>query len=171
MVKIVSLIFIIVGCAAFGFTKASQIRERLFLLEEFSEMLIKLSTEISYFKEPLPQLFKRFSDEQNNRSSSILKYCYRQYEEENIPLLASWNEGIIMAYKGTLVTDDDIHIMEKVGQFIGQSNWERQEEHFKLVSIQLNRQIESARQMISTKGNMYKKMGISIGVVIAVIFI
>ena len=61
--------------------------------------------------------------------------------------------------------------MKKCGDFLGQSDFKGQQDHFRLLGLQLDRQIEDAEEGIRTKGRMYGKMGISVGLVIAIVLI
>lgn len=54
MVKLLGLLIGLAACTTIGFYKASEIKRRRILLVDFKELLIHISTEMSYFKEPLP---------------------------------------------------------------------------------------------------------------------
>ena len=57
MVKLLGLLMAFAACTTIGFYKASEIKRRRILLVDFKELLIHISTEMSYFKEPLPQIW------------------------------------------------------------------------------------------------------------------
>ncbi len=164
MVKVISLISVILGCSSFGYIKYLETKDRVRYLTDYRDLIHKLATEISYFKMPLPEIF-------SSMQHQLLNICSKYYELEGFPLDVAFAMSIDEYYPKNILTVEDKEILKKVGYFIGQSNWLSQEEHFKLVNMELNQQIEEAKTIISTKGNVYKKMGISIGIVIAIIFI
>lgn len=55
--------------------------------------------------------------------------------------------------------------------FLDKANFNGQQDHFRLLGLQLDEQIEDAEEGIRTKGRMYGKMGISVGLVIAIVLI
>lgn len=55
MIKLLGLFFAFAACTTIGLYKASEIKNRRTLLIDFKELLVHISTEMSYFKEPLPQ--------------------------------------------------------------------------------------------------------------------
>ena len=173
MVKLLGLLMAFAACTTLGFYKASEIKRRRMLLVDFKELIVHISTEMSYFKEPLPQIFERLAGghEDNKERTILLRECLSTYSLENMNIAEIWKSAVDHIYSGSPLTGEDVSTMKKCGDFLGQSDFNRQKEHFGLLNIQLDRQIEEAEESIKTKGRMYGKMGISVGLVVAIVFI
>ncbi len=171
MVKLSGILLAFIASAAVGFLKASEVKRRKSLLLDFKELILHISTEMSYFKEPLPQIFERLSGENEKTSSILLRECLLRYNLENLNIAFIWKQAVERIYAKEPVNREDVAVMKKCGDFLGQSDFKGQQDHFRLLGLQLDRQIEDAEEGIRTKGRMYGKMGISVGLVIAIVLI
>lgn len=171
MIKLTGILLAVIGASRAGFLKASEIRRRRELLMDFRELILHISTEISYFKEPLPQIFERLTEGDNRESHILLRQCLLSYRQEHLTIAEIWNHAIDLTYERTPLTGEDISVMKKCGEFLGQSDFRGQQEHFQLFNVQLDRQIHAAEESIRTKGRLYGKIGVAAGLAIAVIFI
>lgn len=168
MFKLMGIGMIFCACSAAGFLKAGEVRDRKRLLIDFKDMLHHISTEIDYFKAPLPQVFERLSAGDDRESRLLLRCCCLSYRKENQNLQVMWSAAADEIYKGTALTDEDISIIKRCGEFLGQSDFKGQQNHFSLWQQRLDRQIAEAEEAARTKGAMYGKMGVSMGAVLAV---
>lgn len=178
MVKLIGIMLAFLGCTALGFLKASNLRHREKLLLDFKDLLLHISTEISYFKEPLPQIFERLSAERCESEEGVisetgllLRNCLTAYRTEGIDMDRLWKNAVDFVYEDLPVTQRDVVVMKKCGDFLGQSDFAGQQDHFLLLNHQLDRQIEQAAQSADTKGKMYSRLGLSAGAVLAIILI
>lgn len=168
MIKIIGLFLGVIGCGAIGLLKARDIRERKQLLLEFKSLLLHISTEISYFKEPLPQIFERLSAGQEGACGLLLRNCLTSYLTSGKDMGELWRDSVDFVYESLPVTEQDAALMKKCGDFLGQSDFKRQQDHFLLLHRQLDEQIEEAQKWIDSKGRMYERLGFSVGLVIAI---
>lgn len=168
MIKIIGLFLGVIGCGAIGLLKARDIRERKQLLLEFKSLLLHISTEISYFKEPLPQIFERLSADQEGACGLLLRNCLTSYLTCGKDMGELWRDSVDFVYESLPVTEQDAALMKKCGDFLGQSDFKRQQDHFLLLHRQLDEQIEEAQKWIDSKGRMYERLGFSAGLVIAI---
>lgn len=171
MFRLMGVALAFVACTAIGLTKAREIRERKQLLLDFKDMVNHISTEISYFKEPLPQVFERLSAGDDRESRLLLRSCLTAYISKGIHLREIWKEAVEDVYAGSSLTKEDLAVMQSCGDFLGQSDFKGQEGHFALFHQQMDRQLAEAEENIQVKGKMYGKMGVSAGLVIAVVCI
>ena len=140
-------------------------------MTDFKSLLLQLSTEMSYFKEPLPQIFQRIAEMDNREINILLRECLSGYHQELFNITDIWKEAVDHVYEDTALTKDDLHILKKCGDFLGQSDFNHQKSHFDLLNMEVDRQLNDANEAIKTKGKMYSKMGVSIGLVIAIVLI
>lgn len=172
MVKIIGLLLAVIGCTGIGILKSTDFRERKRLLIEFKELTLHISTEISYFKQPLPQIFERLAGERQDKETGfLLRNCLTSYMTANCDIGEIWKQAVDIVYESLPVTSSDRNTMKKCGEFLGQSDFKGQKEHFELLNLQLDRQIQEAEDLIGTKGKMYSRLGLSAGCMIAVILI
>lgn len=168
MVKLLGLFLGVIGCGALGLLKASDIKMRKQLLLEYKNLLLHISTEISYFKEPLPQIFERLSADQEGACGLLLRNCLTSYLTSGKDMGELWRDSVDFVYESLPVTEQDAALMKKCGDFLGQSDFKRQQDHFLLLHRQLDEQIEEAQKWIDSKGRMYERLGFSAGLVIAI---
>lgn len=180
--KFTGIILSFVTCTLVGFYQASQIKRRRELLVEFQELMQHISTEMGYFKEPLPIIFQQIqqrqaSMHQNSPTAILLRQCClpsdltTQHVQNHDNFCSLWKGAIEETYKDEPLNVDDILIMTKCGSFLGQSDFESQKGHFALLQGELEKQIREAEENIKTKGSLYSKAGISVGAVIAIALI
>ena len=170
MVKAAGLFLAFIAAAAAGMMKSAEVRRRRQLLEEFRDLIAHIATEISYFKEPLPQIFARLAASDNRETAILLRsvMASNRDEREALSLEQMWNQAIDLVYDKSPLTADDISVMKKCGQFLGQSDFRGQQDHFRLLDGQLARQLSEAEEDIRTKGRMYARLGVSVGLVITI---
>ena len=169
MVKLMGILLAVIGCSAAGLMKASNLKERKRLLLDFKNLLLHISTEISYFKEPLPQIFRRLAAETEGESAELLRNCLTSYLTCESSMNCNWKKAANIVYKETALTEEDLAIVKKCGDFLGQSDYKGQQNHFELLHNRLDGQIAEAAEEIRTKGKMYSRLGMSAGCIIAVV--
>lgn len=169
MVKLTGILLAVIGCSAAGLMKTSSLKERKRLLLDFKNLLLHISTEISYFKEPLPQIFRRLAAEREGESAEFLRNCLTSYLTCESSMNCNWKNAADIVYKETALTVEDLAVVKRCGDFLGQSDYKGQQHHFDLLHSRLDEQIEEAAEEIRTKGKMYSRLGISAGCIIAVV--
>lgn len=171
MYKIAGLVLAVVGLTALGFFKSDEFRQRKIILSDFYDLLLRISTEIGYFKEPLPGILEKLSGTDNSKTSLMLRLTLSAYLDKQQALGQCWKEAVDDVYCNDPLTAEDLQIMKKCGDFLGQSDYESQKKYFSFVLDKLTKQINEADEFFKIKGRMYSKLGISAGLVLAVILI
>ncbi len=171
MYKLIGLVLIFTASSAFGIYKAEELKRRLKLLKDLQQMLMRLSGEIGYFKEPLPEIFRRIADDDNQVSSMFLKNCHLEYQQCSNSLKDVWSKSIQDYFCDEPLTAEDLRLLRLMGDIMGQSDYATQEKQFKMLQEQIKFQISDAEEAVRTKGRLYSKAGMSVGAVIAVALI
>lgn len=178
VVKLLCMALILTGCTAAGLIKAQELKRRKQLLLDFKDLILHISTEISYFKEPLPHIFERLAaadlskeGEEDTEICLLLRNCLAAYSTEQTDMGRLWKNAVDFVYEELPVTREDTDIMKKCGDFLGQSDFAGQQDHFRLLNGQLDRQIRQAEDAAETKGRMYSRMGLSLGMVLTIALI
>lgn len=173
--KISGIFCSFLSCTVIGFYLSSRIKRRKMLLLEFQTLLQQIATEMRYFKEPLPQIFQRILEQQNSLKQSnpvtlLLRQCTcPQSQNEYFDVL--WKEAVSQTYMDEPLNDEDRQVLSQCGSFLGQSDFQSQEGHFQLLYRELDKRIHDAEENNRTKAVLYRKAGLSVGVVIAIVML
>ena len=163
-------LIIIFSCGGLGILKSQVYSQRLEELRDLKEMIRILQTEMSYLKDPLPAVFARVGSYKDNRAMDLLWECSRLMKE-NLNLKQCWDQALERAYSGSCLREEDRIVISDLGLQLGKSDLRGQASMFSLAETRLETQIEAAAKDKETKEKMYRGIGFSIGVVIAIILI
>ena len=171
--KIVGILLTLISCSAIGLYKASRIRHRKILLNDFLQLMELIFTEMQYFKEPLPIVFQQVMGryEEQKRTNAIvilLRQCMLRLTTDTRTFDQIWRSAIEETYRGEPLNAADLQVLMRCGTFLGQSDVQSQKGHFVLLQGELEKQIREAEEHIQTKGRLYAKAGLSVGAVIAI---
>lgn len=171
MFKLMSMALIFTSCSIIGFYKSFDIKRRKSILVEFQEFMLRISTEMGYFREPLPVLFERIITSDNSYINILLRQCHIDYHQTQKNFETLWTDAVNYTYKNSPLKEDDLQIFSKCGVFLGQSDFKSQQAHFELFQHQIIRQIEAVDDELTIKAGLYRKAGMSIGAVLAIVII
>lgn len=164
MIKGLIIIAMFISSSGIGYLKYLNLKEREDLLWTFRELIYSISTEINYFREPLEILFKKLGYPLAN---SIITFM----NDGNCNFKKAYKLAVKMNYENSCLGNEDIKIIEKLGDFLGQSDWENQSMQLELLEENISLQLKEARLDVKEKGKMYKKIGLYFGIVIGILFI
>lgn len=168
MFKLIGLMLLFCTTSMWGICKTSQFYRRKRLLNEFQEMAQTIHTEMGYFKEPLPEIFKKLATAHDRPTDFLLKQCLINHEMHHEDFSKIWETAVKNVYTGEPLNARDMRVLCHFGSFIGQSGFDSQKGHFALFNEELAKQIHDAEENIRKKGSLYTKAGISIGAVLAI---
>lgn len=171
MLKIIGIIGLIISCGMFGISRSTNIKIRIELLEEYYEMVMQLKGQINYFKEPLPELFKKLAQNDSSKVHMFLKALCDEIHEKGFYKRDFWAKKVKCIYQDTVLTNEDIEIMIYLGDFIGQTDYNNQIQHFSYMEEKLKNQIEKTKSVYKEKGPLYNKIGFFIGAIIGILLI
>ena len=171
MLKLTGIIGLILSLGLFGISKTTNLKTRISLLEDYYEMVLTLKGQINYFKEPLPDMFKKICQNSDSKAYLFIKELGDEIEQKGCYSSDFWSKKLIYIYKNNVLTKEDIEIMSYLGEFIGQTDYDNQLQHFMYMENKLKKQIENATYSYKSKGPMYNKIGFFIGAIIGIIII
>lgn len=172
MLKGALCLVLIFACGSLGLLKAQTFSARLTDLLDLQDMIRILQTEMSYRRDPLPAAFARIGAYKENRAGDLLLQC-SQRMKESLDLKHCWEASVGAAYEksGSCLTGEDLDIIRDLGLQLGKSDIKGQAAMFALTETKLANQIRQAENEKNSKGKMYRTLGFSIGIVIAIILI
>ena len=144
---------------------------RIELLEDFYQMILNLKSNINYFKEPLTDIFAKSTKNANSKAYMLLKAVYDDLFDKHREIRKIWAEKVSLTYNKCPVFPKDLEIMTYMGDFIGQTDYINQLQHFDYLEANLKIQINQAKEELNSKGPMYNKIGYFIGAIIGIILI
>ena len=171
MFKMIGLISLVLASGLAGMMKASELKERIFLLEDFYKMILEMKGQINYFREPLIGIFRKTEQKQDSKAFQFLGLCRKELENQNREISVIWKDNIECMYKKTSLTKEDREIFCYAGNFIGQTDYENQLQQFEYMEKKISHQIEEARRFYRQKGPMYRRIGFFTGGIVAIVFL
>lgn len=170
MFKGILCLIVVLACGGLGIIKSHTYSQRLAELCGMKDMIQMLRTEMSYRKDPLPAVFARISAYKNTAAMNILWEC-SLLMKESLDFRQCWQKAVETACRESCLTAEDLAIIEDLGLQLGKSDVQGQTAMFSLADAKLETQIREAAKEKESKGKMYRSLGFSIGIVIAVILI
>jgi stage III sporulation protein AB len=170
--KIVGLLGLVVSIGLIGIAKANTLKRRLFLLEDYMQMVILIKGQINYFKESLPDIFRKIEKNSSSKAFLLLSDISNiLVGTSNIEISQIWVSSTASMYKDEPITKEDLEIFNYLSTFIGQTDFENHLHHFTYLEEKLQKQIKEASDNLHKNGPMYRKMGFLIGMIVALLFL
>lgn len=171
MFKIIGITGLVISCGLIGVNQKQKLNMRIRLLEDYYQMVISLKGNISYFKEPITDVFNRASKNSRFKAHSLLKAIECDSNNKHIEIPQIWSKNVLLIYNNCPVTKKDIEVMSYLGNFIGQTDYSNQLQHFEYLESNIKLQIQNAKDELHSKGPMYNKIGYFVGAIIGIILI
>ena len=171
MLRLIGVGGLVLACGLMGIMKARQLKLRLSLLEDFLQMTLALKGQISYFKEPLPEVFKKVDKRADSRACELLAGLGDVMEQKDAQIARFWPQKVAEIYKDMPLSAADREIFNYLGSFIGQTDYENHLMHFAYMEQRLAAQIEEARKELKSKAPMMRKLGFFLGAIPAVLLL
>ena len=171
VLKLAGILGLIISCGLLGISKTVNIQKRIELLEDYYEMIMELKGQINYFKEPLPDLFVKIGKNRHTAAFTFISELGVTIQNKGAYMRDFWAKKVKCIYQDTPVTKEDMDIMSYLGEFIGQTDYNNQIQHFEYIERKLNNQIRLIKTELANKGPMYNKIGFFIGSIIGVLLI
>lgn len=170
MLKLAGCMLIFAGCTLLGFIKAASYKERRRELEEILELIRLLELEISYRKDSLYKAFYKTGSLKDCWFSHVLTCCSNNLQQQN-SMYCSWETAIADNIKNCPLQRKDIDILNDISLGLGKSDTAGQKKLIEPAIIRLEAALAESKEQEIKQGKMYKALGTSAGIAIAVILI
>lgn len=170
MIKFIICIFIISGCSAAGLIKASAFGARTKELENILEVIKLLQIEIGYRKEPLQKIFSKLYSIKSCWFTEVLNVCSINLTNTT-NLNEAWHNALNCKMNVCPLEKEDIVILEDLSLGLGKSDTEGQLNLIKPAIERLDGSLKDSQDKEIKLGRMYRGLGISMGIVIVILFI
>ena len=163
--KYILLLAIFALSTAIGFFIAKSYQNRVVELKEFKNILNIMKTKIKFTYEPLAEIFKQISKDNESEVEKIFGQMANQityYQAKDV-----WENCIQDA--DISIKQEDKDVLKKLGKLLGQTDIEGQISEIEVIENFLDMQIENAEEERKKNQNMYKTLGIVAGLVFVII--
>ncbi len=168
MIKFILAAAIGCSCLLCGVIKSGGYRLRVSELVYFRDMLLSLSREMTYRKDPVMLSLARIK----NQTSGLAKdFITKITSDETVDFRHSWGLAADSIYGDSILTSDDIEILKETGAELGASGIMQQRSMIEMITAKLDLQIQKADEDFRTKGRMYKAIGGFCGVCAIILLI
>ena len=164
-IKYMVLVIIFGLSTAIGLMISKSYENRVIELKEFKNILNIMKTKIKFTYEPLAEIFKQISKDNQTNIEKIFDKMSKQLTF--YPARDVWEKCIQEA--DISINQHDKDILKKMGKLLGQTDVEGQISEIEVTEKFLNMQIEDAEEEKKKNQKMYKTLGITVGLVFVII--
>ena len=159
VIKLILIVLIIATSSLIGNIKAKSFEKRYVELKKFKSGLGVFKSKLEFTYEPIDEIF-----------SDISKLVYENEENvfKNFLINKNWNLSVDQQKDFTL---EDKEVIKGLGKMLGKLDKSGQLNEINLVDGFLDKQIETAFETKQKNEKLYKVLGRSAGIAIAIVFI
>ena len=164
-IKYILLIAILGLSTGIGILISKSYENRVIELKEFKNILNVMKTKIKFTYEPLAEIFKQISKDNQTNVEKILGQMANQLTY--YPAKDTWENCIQNA--DISIKQEDKDILKKLSKLLGQTDVDGQISEIEVTQNFLDAQIEKAEEEKKKNQKMYKTLGVVIGLVFVII--
>ena len=164
-VKYILLMAIFGLSTAIGLAISKSYENRVVELKEFKNILNIIKTKIKFTYEPLADIFRQISNNNETNVEKIFGQMANQityFQTKEV-----WENCIQEA--DISINQEDKDILKKLGKLLGQTDVEGQVSEIEVTENFLNMQIDKAEEDKKKNQKMYKTLGVTIGLIFVII--
>ena len=164
-IKYILLIAIFGLSSAIGLAVSKTYENRVIELKEFKNILNVMKTKIKFTYEPLAEIFRQISNNNESNVEKIFGQMANQityYQTREV-----WENCIQEA--DISINQEDKDILKKLGKLLGQTDVEGQVSEIEVTEKFLDMQIDKAEDEKKKNQKMYKTLGVTIGLIFVII--
>lgn len=170
MVKMLGIIMVLGSSTALGFFEKHKLLTRRKALMKMLDSINIMTRELKFSFIEIPKLIKKLADK--SPIGNIFAQIYSEIKKKDgLSIEHKW----IKCFKeyGMLIglAKEDIDIIIKISSVLGKYDVNEQEKALNYYNLQLKNNLDILELKIKNEGNIYKTLGVSIGLVIVIILI
>lgn len=167
VIKYILLVGIFGLSTAIGILISKSYQNRVVELKEFKNILNIMKAKIKFTYEPLAEIFKQISKDNQTNVEKIFGQMANQiiyYQAKDV-----WENCIQEA--DISIKQEDKDVLKKLGKLLGQTDVEGQISEIEVTESFLDMQIEKAEEERKKNQKMYKTLGIVAGLVFCIVLV
>ena len=167
MLKWIGITVILLSCAAFGNFLALQMKRRAATLETCRLMIGRFESEIRYNHAELGGIIHTLSEEPCMENLLFIKSC--RLKLGRMDFYSAWEEALRL--NPCSLCRQDMDVLCSFARQAGTSDIETQLTQCRYYEEQLDRRAEEAKMEYEKKGKLYRSLGVSLGLLAAILMI
>lgn len=172
MIRIAGAILVGVSGAVMGIYMGRGLRLRVRVLGLVIFALQTIESEIAFARTPLPDIIKKLARCGETPVSRLFREMSTHFETHNHASFAEVWCGCIRRNKDELaLTHDETEILYDLGGSLGRYDLDTEERTLKLATRRLERCLEAARERQVKEGRLCSTLGLSAGIISAIILL
>ena len=165
ILKYIMLFLILIACSILGRILSSKYKKRLKELEEMKTALNMFKTKINFTYDTIPEIFGEISEKIKGNVGLIFKDAKSKMKENTADL--AWEDALEKS--DGYLDKEDIYTLKTLSKLLGKTDVEGQISQIDITQKFLENQINEAIIEKQKNEKLYQKLGITIGLVIAII--
>ena len=172
MFKIIILVAIVLICSLIGYVYGESFKERYLELSELMRNLIDMENEIVYSYRPLPVVLEMVGRKSDGVVADIFLDTASLLENgEMDDIKTAFSISLDNQKEQIAMTKEDFDIILDLSKSLGDTDILGQEHIFALAKEKLSKRVNIAEKEYSDSCKMYKYLGVSVGLMIAIFLI
>lgn len=170
--KLLGLVFILLGCSMGGFVLAANFKRREVQLKGLNRALIELQNNIIYTHEPLPIALKNVSRKSEGYIRNLFLKCAEILESGIVnSVYEAMGRAIETCKDDNGLKKEDNDIILDFCKSLGTTDKEGHVRLFKLCLSNVEENIKTAKEERFKNEKMYRCLGVALGLIILILFI
>lgn len=163
--KVIGLLFVILGSSGFGFYMSHCFQERIKQLRQLYQMLLMLEGEIRYQNTLLQEAFFIMSRRLGGWQKYFLENLGEKYDKQ------LWVKEVEKLPSYTAFVEDDIKLLLELGGQLGYLDKEMQMNTLEFYKKRLLDTIDILERQKNEKCKLYRVLGVSCGMLVALLLL
>ena len=170
--KLIGILLIAAVGIWLGISASLGLGKRVTALSQAEKLVTSLRSRIRYTAAPVQELLMEAQDSGEYPALRFLQYVCWSLKTAAIPDVQKlWEDSLKKADGAPGLNRQDIELLTEFGRGLGTSDVEGQISHCELYQELLQKQMETARQDVSSKGRLYVTLGITGGLGLALLLL
>ena len=170
-IKIAGGILLLGAATAAGILKSQELTERVRRLQEFKRMIIFMQGELRFHRATLAEAFENVSEKTASPFCEFLAGMAMELEKERSGFEELWRKSCKELLKQKGFQAEDGRLLELFGGGLGYLDLEVQMDSINMALVQTDEAIGNAREEERCRGRLYRTMGVTTGLLLALLIL
>ena len=169
MIKILGLVMIVTSCSMMGLSMAREMEQRKAALKNHISALQLIRSEICYKNTPLEEILFQLEQSCGKAAATFYRKSF-EAASNGLAFSAAAEQYYIDLKKDGLLAED-IEVIRNICRILGRYDSATQAEHLAAAAELLEKQLDNLQKELSSKGRLYKTVGATAGILLALIVV
>lgn len=166
------MLLVLAFCGWMGIAFQNDMKDRIWMLQEFSRGILLLKQEITYLKFPLAEAVRHAGQRMERPVKDFFFEMGNRLEElEEASFAVVWEDMIKKCLFGTALKKEDLELICQLGQQLGQMECGEAEKVFMVYEQRLELALAGARETYKEKAQLYRRLGIMGGIFLVILLL